>query len=113
MHPEFDRDPMAKAEWARQLRLTVAGRAAREAVRGKARRLRTFCNSAPVPMLPFSREGRRLECLKHSLTVYRLAFGQPRQEDLLEYLQSLLGTDAAIADLAELQIRLNLGIRIR
>ena len=46
MHPKFDRDPTAKAECARQLRLTVAGRAAREAVRGKARRLHIFCNSA-------------------------------------------------------------------
>jgi hypothetical protein len=59
-----------------------------------------------VPMLPFSREIRRLEWLKRSLTVYRLAFGQPRQEDLLEYLHSLLGTDIAAEDLAELQIRL-------
>ena len=59
-----------------------------------------------VPMLPFSREVGRLEWLKHSLTVYRLAFGQPRQEDLLEYLHSLLGTNTAIEDLADLQIRL-------
>jgi hypothetical protein len=59
-----------------------------------------------IPMLPFSREVRRLEWLKRSLTVYRLAFGQPRQEDLLEYLHSLLGTDTAAEDLAELQIRL-------
>lgn len=59
-----------------------------------------------VPMLPFSREARRLEWLKRSLTVYRLAFGQPRQEDLLEYLHSLLGADSAAEDLAELQIRL-------
>ena len=64
-------------------------------------------------MLPFSREVRRLEWLKHSLTVYRLAFGQPRQEDLLEYLQSLLGTDTAIADLADLQIRLEPKIQFR
>lgn len=33
-------------------------------------------------------------------------FGQPRQQDLLEYLHSLLGTDTASADLAGLQIRL-------
>ena len=59
-----------------------------------------------VPMLPFSREVRRLEWLKRSLTVYRLAFGQPRQEDLLEYLHSLLGAETAAEDLAELQIRL-------
>ena len=48
MHPKIDRDPMAKAECARQLRLTVAGRAAREAVRGKAQRLHLFCNSAEL-----------------------------------------------------------------
>lgn len=59
-----------------------------------------------VPMLPFSREVRRLEWLKRSLTVYRLAFGQPRQEDLLEYLHSLMGTAMAAEDLADLQIRL-------
>ena len=59
-----------------------------------------------VPMLPFSREIRRLEWLKRSLMVYRLAFGQPRQEDLLEYLHSLLGKEIAVEDLAELQIRL-------
>jgi hypothetical protein len=59
-----------------------------------------------VPMLPLSREVQRLEWLKRSLTVYRLAFGQPRQEDLLAYLNSLLGTETAAAGLADLQIRL-------
>jgi hypothetical protein len=59
-----------------------------------------------VPMLPLSREVQRLEWLKRSLTVYRLAFGQPRQEDLLAYLNSLLGTEAAAEGLADLQIRL-------
>ncbi|NEJ95419.1 helicase-related protein [Rhizobium ruizarguesonis] len=59
-----------------------------------------------VPMLPFSREVRRLEWLKRSLTVYRLAFGQPRQEDLLHYLNNLLGDEFAVEDLHELQIRL-------
>lgn len=44
-----------------------------------------------VPMLPFSREVQRLKWLKQSLTLYRLTFGQPRQEDLLEYLNSSLG----------------------
>jgi hypothetical protein len=61
---------------------------------------------AGAGMLPFSREVRRLEWLKRSLTVYRLAFGQPRQEDLLEYLHSLMVTAMAAEDLADLQIRL-------
>ncbi|WCP15917.1 hypothetical protein sphantq_04407 (plasmid) [Sphingobium sp. AntQ-1] len=59
-----------------------------------------------VPMLPFSREVRRLEWLKRSLTIYRLALGQPRQEDLLEYLHGLMGTAMPAEDLADLQIRL-------
>jgi hypothetical protein len=59
-----------------------------------------------VPMLPFFREVRGLEWLERRLTVYRLAFGQPRQEDLLENLHSLWGADTTAEDLAELQIRL-------
>lgn len=39
-----------------------------------------------VPMPPFSSEKARLRALKRSLAVYRLAFGQPRQEDLIEFL---------------------------
>jgi hypothetical protein len=39
-----------------------------------------------VPALPLTREISRLEMLKRSLALYRLVFGQPRQEDLVEYL---------------------------
>ncbi|SEL29046.1 helicase-related protein [Halomonas daqiaonensis] len=59
-----------------------------------------------VPMLPFSREVTRLGWLKRSLTVYRLAFGQPRQDDLLEYLQQLMDTDIPHEALEDLQIQL-------
>ena len=59
-----------------------------------------------VPMLPFSREVTRLAWLKRSLTVYRLAFGQPRQDDLLEYLQNLVGAGMDGSMLSDLQIRL-------
>ena len=60
-----------------------------------------------VPMLPFSREVTRLAWLKRSLTVYRLAFGQPRQDDILDYLQTRLDTyQINASDLADLQIRL-------
>lgn len=59
-----------------------------------------------VPMLPFSREVARLAWLKRSLTVYRLAFGQPRQDDLLNYLQNLAGEDMEASLLSDLQIRL-------
>jgi hypothetical protein len=38
-------------------------------------------------MLPLSRESTRLDDLKQSLALYRLTFGQPRQEELLEFLK--------------------------
>jgi hypothetical protein len=49
-----------------------------------------------VPMFPFSREQRTLKELQRSLAVYRLAFGQPRQEDLLELLTSRAEEGGAI-----------------
>ena len=39
-----------------------------------------------VLILPFSREERRFPSVKQSLAVYRLVFGQPRQEDLVAHL---------------------------
>lgn len=59
-----------------------------------------------VPMLPFSREVTRLAWLKRSLAVYRLAFGQPRQDDLLDYLQTLTASGFSAPGLEDLQIRL-------
>ena len=38
-------------------------------------------------MLPMSREIDQLERLKKSLAVYRMVFGQPRQEDLAAWLE--------------------------
>lgn len=40
-----------------------------------------------LPVLPLSREASRLSNLKQSLALYRLTFGQPRQEELLEFLK--------------------------
>jgi hypothetical protein len=39
-----------------------------------------------VPALPLSRDRTKLADLQRGLAAYRLAFGQPRQEDLIEYL---------------------------
>lgn len=36
--------------------------------------------------LPFSKDDQRLRRLKASLAIYRMVFGQPRQDDLMEYL---------------------------
>ncbi|HEV3313040.1 MAG TPA: helicase-related protein, partial [Chloroflexota bacterium] len=42
-----------------------------------------------VPLLPLSREVELLARLKKSVTIYRLVFGQPRQEDLLDLIADL------------------------
>ncbi len=55
--------------------------------------------------LPFSREAALLEWLKRSVALYRLAFGQPRQDDLLTFLRKLDDSEIGI-DLQELQINL-------
>ncbi len=39
-----------------------------------------------VPALPLSQDASRLQRLKSSLAVYRMVFGQPRQDDLLDFL---------------------------
>jgi len=39
-----------------------------------------------VPALPFSRESARLPALRRSLAVYRMVFGQPRQDDLIDHI---------------------------
>jgi hypothetical protein len=51
-----------------------------------------------VPMLSLSRETAQLDKLKRELAVYRLAFGQPRQEDLLAYLVGRSQFDASESD---------------
>lgn len=43
-----------------------------------------------VPALPLSRETEQLPGLRNSLAIYRLAFGQPRQDDLVKYLERTL-----------------------
>jgi hypothetical protein len=48
-----------------------------------------------VPLLPFSREVEQLQRLKRSLALYRLVFGQPRQEDLLAHLAGQMSEDEA------------------
>ncbi|WP_139559807.1 DEAD/DEAH box helicase [Methylotetracoccus oryzae] len=47
------------------------------------------CVERRVPLLPLSRDSARLAKLKRGLALYRLVFGQPRQEDLLAHLSNL------------------------
>jgi hypothetical protein len=46
-----------------------------------------------VPALPLSRDASRLDALRRSLAVYRMAFGQARQDDLLAYLMGILNRE--------------------
>ncbi|MCF1708701.1 DEAD/DEAH box helicase [Tabrizicola sp. J26] len=56
-------------------------------------------------LFPFSREVSRLAWLKQSVAVYRLAFGQPRQDDLLAWLSKLQSSEPE-QPLSEFQISL-------
>jgi hypothetical protein len=56
--------------------------------------------------LPLSREVDRFKRLRDALAVYRLAFGQARQEDVIEHLLSRLGPERAAALSNELRIDL-------
>jgi hypothetical protein len=60
-----------------------------------------------VPTLPLSRDCAHLEALKKSLAVYRMVFGQPRQDDLLAYLVERLGPEELEKRKKELAINLN------
>jgi len=59
-----------------------------------------------VPMLPFSREEIHLDRLKRGLALYRLVFGQPRQEDLLNYIDKRYGGSATPEKLDDWRISL-------
>jgi len=59
-----------------------------------------------VPLPPFSRDAAALPRLRRSLAAYRLAFGQPRQEDLVAYLAANHSDEEVEALLEELRIDL-------
>jgi hypothetical protein len=60
-----------------------------------------------VPALPLSRDLDRLRYLKHSLTLYRMVFGQPRQEDLLNYLLTHIPEEERAKIASDLRIDLS------
>lgn len=64
-----------------------------------------------VPALPLSRDRSRLEALKRSLVAYRLAFGQPRQEELVAYLRERFSAE----EIEELkpELHINLAPKVR
>lgn len=59
-----------------------------------------------VPLLPYSREVGKLERLKRSLALYRLVFGQPRQEDLLVHLERHMSREDAENALRDWRVEL-------
>ena len=40
-----------------------------------------------TPVYPFSKDAERIDQLKEGLVMYRMVLGQPRQEDLVNFLQ--------------------------
>jgi hypothetical protein len=66
-----------------------------------------------VPALPFSREVERLYGLRRALAIYRMVFGQSRQEDLITYLLAQIPEDEREGIVAELQIDLSPASRIQ
>jgi hypothetical protein len=62
-----------------------------------------------VPAFALSRDRRMLDALRRSLVVYRMAFGQPRQEELITYLLEHLPREKIDALLKVLTIDLSPG----
>jgi hypothetical protein len=62
-----------------------------------------------VPLLPLSREHDQLRALSKSLAVYRMVFGQPRQDDLVRYLAARV--DAATLEHLLVESRIDLSPR--
>jgi hypothetical protein len=59
-----------------------------------------------VPALPLSRDMERLAALRRTLAVYRMVFGQPRQDELLDYLLRVMSREEAVKCLEVLRIEL-------
>jgi hypothetical protein len=60
-----------------------------------------------VPTLPLSRESEQLPALRNSLAVYRMVFGQPRQDDLVEFLLRQIPRETLTSRLNQLRIDLS------
>lgn len=60
-----------------------------------------------VPTLPFSREIERMQQLRHALAIYRMVFGQSRQEDLIDFLLAEIPESEQAQIVTELRIDLS------
>lgn len=59
-----------------------------------------------VMLLPLSRDEAKYRRLRRSLALYRMVFAQPRQEDLLAYLETAIDPEQAMAFAAQWSINL-------
>ncbi len=59
-----------------------------------------------VPLTPYTREVEQLSRLKRGLSLYRLVFGQPRQQDLLEYINRVIPQEQSDALVTQWRINL-------
>ena len=57
-------------------------------------------------MYPLSRDTERFRALREALAIYRMVFGQPRQEELLAYLVRSVPADRVAEMAQQLQITL-------
>jgi hypothetical protein len=60
-----------------------------------------------IPMIPLSQDEERYDRLQKSLAAYRLVFGQPRQEDMLRYLQRHFTSEQLAVWISDLAIDLS------
>jgi hypothetical protein len=60
-----------------------------------------------IPMIPLSQDQERYDRLQKSLAAYRLVFGQPRQEDMLRYLQRHFTSEQLAVWISDLAIDLS------
>lgn len=68
---------------------------------------RGFKIEREVPVLPLSREIGRMAQLKQALAIYRAVIGQPRQQELVEFLSRHMDTDVSRAGIADLVVDLS------
>lgn len=60
-----------------------------------------------IPCMPMSRDRERLKDLKSTLVLYRMVFGQPRQEDLVEFLKKYMKHEEIDKELNNFRIDLS------
>jgi hypothetical protein len=60
-----------------------------------------------TPVYPFSKDAERIDILKNGLVTYRMVLGQPRQEDLVNFLQQRFDEGLAINELLKFRIDLS------